>query len=263
MEIWHGFVFVRFKPGPQPSIASLLERFDEEVSSYNHVDLLQTSPIDCSSKENVNWKSIRDVDNEGYHVARAHPSLNDLYGKNYYDEPFVNGVSRSYAPFNEGSGKLWSVIHYKKMIDQFASPHNELPRAWLYIGVFPNFVLGFYPDAVIFYQEIPFSVKETAIRGSTYKRTDENRTMRLARYLSERIDATAIVEDWHLSIMWNEGMKSCAYEGIILSDLEYGVRTHHDALRGILPVMTQEIEPPRGTVAESNKLSRKLSQNKA
>ncbi len=263
MEIWHGFVFVRFKPGPQPSIASLLERFDEEVSSYNHVDLLQTSPIDCSSKENVNWKSIRDVDNEGYHVARAHPSLNDLYGKNYYDEPFVNGVSRSYAPFNEGSGKLWSVIHYKKMIDQFASPHNELPRAWLYIGVFPNFVLGFYPDAVIFYQEIPFSAKETAIRGSTYKRTDENRTMRLARYLSERIDATAIVEDWHLSIMWNEGMKSCAYEGIILSDLEYGVRTHHDALRGILPVMTQEIEPPRGTVAESNKLSRKLSQNKA
>ena len=259
MEIW----FVRFKPGPQPSIASLLERFDEEVSSYNHVDLLQTSPIDCSSKENVNWKSIRDVDNEGYHVARAHPSLNDLYGKNYYDEPFVNGVSRAIAPFNEGSGKLWSVIHYKKMIDQFASPHNELPRAWLYIGVFPNYVLGFYPDSVIFYQEIPFSAKETAIRGSTYKRKDENRTMRLARYLSERIDATAIVEDWHLSIMWNEGMKSCAYEGIILSDLEYGVRTHHDALRGILPVMTQEIEPPRGTVADSNKLSRKLTQIKA
>ncbi len=263
MEIWHGFVFVRFKPGPQTSIASLLERFDEEVSSYNHVDLSQTSPIECSSKENVNWKSIRDVDNEGYHVARAHPSLNDLYGKNYYDEPFVNGVSRAIAPFNEGSGKLWSVIHYKKMIDQFASPHNELPRAWLYIGVFPNFVLGFYPDSVIFYQEIPFSAKETAIRGSTYKRKDENRTMRLARYLSERIDATAIVEDWHLSIMWNEGMKSCAYEGIILSDLEYGVRTHHDALRGILPVMTQEIEPPRGTVADSNKLSRKLTQNKA
>ena len=116
---------------------------------------------------------------------------------------------------------------------------------------------------MIFYQEIPFSAKETAIRGSTYKRKDENRTMRLARYLSERIDATAIVEDWHLSIMWNESMKSCAHEGIILSDLEYGVRTHHDALRGILPVMTQEIEPPRGTVAESNKLSRKLSQNKA
>ena len=263
MEIWHGFVFVRFKPGLQPSVANLLDRFDEEVSRYHHVDLLQTAPIECTSPENINWKSIRDVDNEGYHVPRAHPSLNDLYGKNYYDEPFVNGVSRSYAPFNEGSGKLWSVLHYKKMIDQFTSPYNELPRAWLYIGIFPNFVLGFYPDSVNFYQEIPFSVKETAIRGSTYKRTDENRTMRLARYLSERIDATAIVEDRQLSIIWYEAMKSCTYEGIMLSDLEYGVRTHHDALREILPVMSQEIEPPRGTVAESNNSVRKLSPNEA
>ena len=87
--------------------------------------------------------------------------------------------------------------------------------------------------------------------------------MRLARYLSERIDATAIAEDWHLSIMWNEGMKSSANKGIILSDLEYGVRTHHDALREILPVMSQEIEPPRGMVAESNNSVRKLSPNEA
>ena len=26
MEIWHGFVFVRFKPGLQPSVANLLDR---------------------------------------------------------------------------------------------------------------------------------------------------------------------------------------------------------------------------------------------
>ena len=74
MEIWRGFVFIRFKPGPQPSVANLLDRLEEEVSRYNHVDLLQTAPIDCSSSGNVNWKSIRDVDNEGYHVARAHPA---------------------------------------------------------------------------------------------------------------------------------------------------------------------------------------------
>ena len=55
-----------------------------------------------------------------------------------------------------------------------------------------------------------------------------------------------------MSILWYEAMKSCTYEGIMLSDLEYGVRTHHDALREILPVMSHEIEPPRGTVAESN-----------
>jgi hypothetical protein len=47
-------------------------------------------------------------------------------------------------------------------------------------------------------------------------------------------------------------MKSCTYEGIMLSDLEYGVRTHHDALREILPVMCQEDEPPAGTLIERN-----------
>jgi len=87
--------------------------------------------------------------------------------------------------------------------------------------------------------------------------------MRLARYLSERIDATAIAEDWHLSIMWNEGMKSSANKGIILSDLEYGVRTHHDALREILPVMNHEIEPTRGTLLERNNSAQNLPPNKA
>jgi len=252
MELWNGFVFVRFKPGPQPSVARLLERFDEEVECFTDGGFSQTAPIEITPSEELNWKSIRDVDNEGYHVARAHPSLNDLYGKNYYDEPFLNGVSRSYAPFNEGSAKLWSVRHYKKMLEKLKRPYSDLPKAWLYIGVFPNFVLGFYPDSMMFYQEIPYSVKEAAIRGSTYKRRDEDRTMRLARYLSERIDATAVVEDKQLSLWSYEAMKSSAFEGVILSDLEYGVRTHHDALRKVLPVMRHEKEPSHGTIFDIN-----------
>jgi phenylpropionate dioxygenase-like ring-hydroxylating dioxygenase large terminal subunit len=31
----------------------------------------------------ANWKSVRDVDNEGYHVPVAHPALFDLYGRHY------------------------------------------------------------------------------------------------------------------------------------------------------------------------------------
>jgi len=76
--------------------------------------------------------------------------------------------------------------------------------------------------------------------------------MRLARYLSERIDATAIKEDKQLSLWSYEAMKSSAFEGIILSDLEYGVRTHHDALREILPVMRLEKEPPKGSILDFN-----------
>jgi len=252
MEIWNGFIFIRFKQGPQPCVAKLLERFDEEVANYNNGDFSRISSIEITTPEQLNWKSIRDVDNEGYHIARAHPSLNDLYGKNYFDEPFIEGVSKSYAPFNDEKSRLWSVRHYKKIIKHLSSKNKELPRAWLYIGVFPNFVLGFYPDSVIFYQEIPYSVKETGIRGATYKRKDEDRTMRLARYLSERIDATAIQEDKQLSLWSYEAMKSSAFEGVILSDLEYGVRTHHDALRKVLPVMRHEKEPSQGTIFDIN-----------
>ena len=252
MEIWHGFVFVRFKPGPQPTVAKLLARFDKEVANYLPEDLLPTAPITCTPPQDINWKAIRDVDNEGYHVARAHPSLQDLYGNHYSDEPYVNGICRSYGQFNEGSGRLWSVRHYKKILDQLESPYKELPRAWVYLGVFPNFVLGCYPDSVMFYQDIPFSVQTAGVRGAIYKRPQESRPLRLARYLSTRIDALTMEEDRQLTIWTFEAMKSSGYDGILLSDLEYGVRSHHDALREILPVMRQEDEPPSGAVAEYN-----------
>ncbi len=48
-------------------------------------------------------------------------------------------------------------------------------------------------------------------------------------------------------------MKSSAYEGFHLSDLEYGVRRHHDALRSLLPVMTLPNAPPEQQIAGINK----------
>ena len=46
---------------------------------------------------------MRDVDNEGYHVPIAHPSLHDLYGGRYRDGRGGLGMGRSFAPFNEPS----------------------------------------------------------------------------------------------------------------------------------------------------------------
>ena len=34
MEVWHGFVFTRFKPSDQPPVAALLARFHAGVASY-------------------------------------------------------------------------------------------------------------------------------------------------------------------------------------------------------------------------------------
>jgi len=48
-------------------------------------------------------------------------------------------------------------------------------------------------------------------------------------------------------------MESSAFDGIVLSDLEYGVRAYHDAFRAAIPVMTLRHAPARGTVAETNR----------
>jgi phenylpropionate dioxygenase-like ring-hydroxylating dioxygenase large terminal subunit len=252
IEVWHGFVFVRFKPGEQPPVARIMARFEAEVAPYRLESMLPASRIKWRDSTAVNWKAVRDVDNEGYHVPKAHPALHDLYGHHYYDEPFAGGASRAFARFNAGPGKLWSVRHYKKILPEATWLPESHRRAWLYLGLFPNAVLGLYPDSVIFYQEFPDGVGRTRLRGAVYRHPEETRAWRLARYLSGRIDKVTAAEDQMLTIWSCEAARSSAYDGVILSDLEYGVRSYHDHLRALLPVVNLQDEPAPGTLAGIN-----------
>ncbi len=250
-EIWHGFVFLRFKDGPQPSVRELMSPFETEAAAYQ---MDQTVPVEDIWTENtpVNWKSVRDVDNEGYHVAMAHPALQDLYGPSYYDEPFVNGVSRSYAEFNPAGGRRWAVRNYMKL----SKPQDFLPehlhQAWVYYGIFPNAVIAMTPETAIFYQEFPVSTGESMLRSGTYRNPNEDRQQRAARYLAYRIDRETVEEDIQLTIWSNESMAATSFEGFYLSDLEYGVRTHHDHLREVLPVYTLDDAPDEEKIADVN-----------
>jgi hypothetical protein len=67
-----------------------------------------------------------------------------------------------------------------------------------------------------------------------------------------RIDRDTSAEDQQLSIWSNESMKSSAFEGFHLSDLEWGLRRHHDGLRRLLPVMTLETPPNEARMTERN-----------
>lgn len=251
-EIWRGFVFVRFQPGPQPPVAQIMARFEDEVAQYGLESLVQDDAGFWSQEVAVNWKCIRDVDNEGYHVPMAHPGLADLFGSNYYDECFQDGAARSFSGFRPGDGRLWSVRAYKSILQPPNSLDAEHGQAWLYLGVFPNFVLGIYPDSVIFYQEFPVEVGQTIQRGACYRRPDEDRRMRLARYLSGRIDRLTSEEDEEL-VRWSwEATFSSGYDGVILSDLENGVRSYHDMMRQHFPVLNETSPPPPGTLAERN-----------
>ena len=91
MDIWHGFVFVRFKPGPQPPLSQVMAKFEREVAQYDLAALKPDGNGIWTEDVKANWKGVRDVDNEGYHVPMAHPGLHDLFGSNYYDEPSKPG----------------------------------------------------------------------------------------------------------------------------------------------------------------------------
>src|SRR5690606_26168892 len=242
LEIWMGFIFVRFKKGPQPAVRELMQPFAEEFSHYRPETVVPANGF-WTQVSPVNWKSVRDVDNEGYHVAMAHPALQDLYGTTYYDEPFVNGVSRSFATYNPHAGRRWSVRHYVKIAPRPQRLPEHLREAWVYYGLFPNAVIALTPETAQFYQEFPLSTGETLLRGAIYRYRDETREQAAARYLAYRIDRDTMAEDVQLSVWSNESMLSEAFAGFFLSDLEYGVRTHHDHLRRQLPVLDLAAAP--------------------
>lgn len=251
-EIWMGFVFLRFSPGPQPSVATLMAPVAEELGHYQPEHMIPAGP--CFQMESpVNWKSVRDVDNEGYHVAMAHPALQDLYGSTYRDEPFQNGISRSYGTYDPHAGRRWSVRHYVRIAPEPMHLPPQLRHAWVYYGLFPNTVIATTPQTVLFYQEFPLDVNRTLLRSAVYRHKSESRQARLARYLAARIDRDTTAEDVQLTIWSNEAMASRAFQGFYLSDLEYGVRSHHDHLRAALPVMTLADAPGETEIAGVNR----------
>jgi carnitine monooxygenase subunit len=251
MQVWHGFVFLRFAPGPQPDVATLLAAFDADFTAYGLAAALPAAAY-WQSELPVNWKSIRDVDNEGYHVAMAHPGLQELYGRTYRDLCLAGDLSFSVGWFGDAPGRGWSVRNYVKMSPARPDLPAHLQKAWTYYGLFPNTVIAVTPEAIQFYQDLPLSARRTRLNGRIYRRPNETRPQRLARYLAQRIDRDTSTEDRQLSVWSDESMQSSGFSGFHLSDLEYGLRRHHDALRRVLPVMTLSDAPPQGEVARWN-----------
>ncbi|MGL4528782.1 MAG: RHO alpha subunit C-terminal catalytic domain-containing protein, partial [Aestuariivirga sp.] len=182
-----------------------------------------------------------------------HPALQDLYGATYFDEPFENGISRSTGAYSTHGGRRWSVRNYLKHAPLQMSLPEDLRRRWTYYGLFPNCVIAMTPEVVQFYQEFPLGVSKTLQRGAIYRRPVETREEKLARYLAKRIDRDTGREDVQLTIWSNESMKSKAFDDFHLSDLELGVKSHHDHVRNALPVVRLQEEPRDRPIAEVNR----------
>ncbi len=252
MQTFHGFLFLRFHPGPQPDVATLLAPYDADFAAYRARGLVPAPRPDWHTDLPVNWKSVRDVDNEGYHVPMAHPALQDLYGRDYRDLYLDGGLHVSVGYFGDAPGRRWSVQQYVKHAPRQDWLPDYLQTAWTYYGIFPNTVFSFTPEAIQYYQDIPLGPGLTRLTGRPYRQPDETREARAARYLALRIDRDTSTEDQQLSVWSNESMLSQAFEGFHLSDLEWGLRRHHDGLRALMPVMTLDDAPPEVEIAALN-----------
>jgi phenylpropionate dioxygenase-like ring-hydroxylating dioxygenase large terminal subunit len=252
MEIWHGFIFLRFLPGPQGSVAESLQPFDADFTGFRAAGVLPAGVHGIWGQTPVNWKSVCDVDNEGYHVALAHPALQELYGPSYHDIFYSNGLLQSNGTYGDRPGRRWSVRNYVKHSPLQEWLPKRLQRAWNYYGLFPNTVFSFTPESVQFYQEIPKSVGDTWMSFAAYHQPGEDRATKLSRYLGARIDRDTSAEDQQLTIWSNESMKSLAFDNFHLSNLEYGVRFHHDGMRALMPVLTLDTAPPEDEIAQVN-----------
>ena len=253
MELFHGFVFLRFHPGPQASVAELLSPYAADFAAYEAQTLLPADQARWHTELPVNWKSVRDVDNEGYHVALAHPALQELYGRDYRDIYLPDGLHVSFGFFGDKPGRRWSVRHYVRYATDRPGLPGHLRKSWSYYGLFPNTVFSFTPEGAQFYHDLPIGPGRTHLTGRTYRFPNESRRQRLARYLAARIDRDTSAEDQQLTIWSNESMKSQAFDGFHLSDMEWGLRRHHDRLRMLVPVMTRAEAPAETEMAALNK----------
>ena len=251
LEIWMGFVFVRFSPG-NISLAETMRPIEKIIAPYN---IHSMQPISGTRYDEIlpyNWKVIHDIDNEGYHVPIGHPSLQQLYGKDYSDR-IINDIPVSYAYLNEKPGKLWSVKNYQNLLPEFDHLPKENQKLWLYPTIFPSMVLGLYPDSIEFYMTIPISTDKTLLRGGSYALTDNRKGMNAVRYLSRRINRITGREDESYVKWLQDGMQSSAFPEPNLSSIESGVQEFHQKLQKILPVMKLKQHPGQGKVSAINK----------
>lgn len=252
IDIWHGLVFVRFK-GSGPSVAELTAGIEDEISPYRLADMV---PLDWHWREEyaLNWKSVMDVDNEGYHVAVAHPGLNALF-EEYGDDQITLKVNRAHGLVRETAGGAWSVRHYQNLLPKCRAAHLDAANEnlWIYYGVFPNLVITVYPDGTAdIYQTFPYKTRRAVMRGMGIALPGRTREARLLRYLKDRIDRETVAEDAQLVRWTDEAMHSSAFDGVLLSEAEAGVVAYHNSLREMMPVLSLPEPPTPGSMAQRN-----------
>ena len=190
----------------------------------------------------------------------GHPELFDLVGATYTDQPLESGLNRSFGSFKGRKFKFDRIRKYVESLPEDSYLPESHRHLWIYWGFYPTCVLTLFPDQVEIYQFSPTGPRQSIMQGITYALPDDRPEMQRARELNQAINMDVQDEDTQLIEWVDEGMRSQAFDGLMLSDREVGVAAFHNKLRAVLPVLTLDQAPEPGTLAEVN--AQMLSQQK-
>ena len=241
LEIWHGFVFVRCRPGG-PGIAEIMAPWEETLAPYRLAEMRALGRITLRPRE-VNWKTIVENYADGLHIPVAHPGLSALSASSYRLEAGSHVMHMSADVADRDAGP-WSVRAYSRFLPEVEHLPPTMRRRWNYFLLWPNLAFDVYPDQVDFMQMIPQGPGRTLIREIPYGHGDDRREMAAARYLNWRINRVVNAEDRGLVERVQAGMDSGEFDRGPLSRDEVCLRALAARLIEALPEAAGDRPPP-------------------
>ncbi len=251
VESFLGFVFVRFRPGGF-SVAERLHAYRAELEHYRIEDM---QPLDEGWEEvhEIDWKNVIENYVEDYHFPTSHLGLSALMESDYDRQVGAHGTIRLSHRMRAEPLPNWSAERYAALLPEQRHLPEDLRRRWSYFGLFPNVFFDVYPEWIDYFHVVPLGPGRVRLRSRSYGRPDGRREMRLARYLSVRINRQVQNEDNALTRSVQGGFASSAYTAGVLSEREVVVKGFQDWIRERLPVARLLKPPVRGMLAMHNR----------
>jgi phenylpropionate dioxygenase-like ring-hydroxylating dioxygenase large terminal subunit len=244
MAIQFGFVFVSLVGDPPP-LESIWGAFLEDFAPHRFETMEPLGPLYVEHWD-VDWKIAMDNYLESYHVPIGHPGLFRMFTPDYDDQANLPGIGRGISWLRERPSSKWSERMYQQLIGQVTGDLPETNRRrWSFYSMLPNLGIDVFPDQMDFFQVLPRGPGKCTIRGGTFAQPDSRREMRIARYLTARINRQVQREDEFLCRRVQQGLASGSYEPGPLSKLEHCMLEFHDMLREKIPELRLAKAPSR------------------
>jgi phenylpropionate dioxygenase-like ring-hydroxylating dioxygenase large terminal subunit len=245
MAIQFGFVFVNLAGDPLP-LETIWGEFGADFTPHRFETLQPLGPMYVEHWD-VDWKIAMDNYLESYHVPIGHPGLFRMLTPDYDDQTNLpTGVARGISWLRDKPSSKWSERMYQQLVGQVTQDLPEPHRKrWTFYSMLPNLGIDVFPEQMDFFQVLPRGPGKCTIRGGSFARPDSRREMRVARYLSARINRQVQREDEFLCKRVQQGLASSSYEPGPLSKLENCMLEFHDLLRERIPEVRLTSAPPR------------------